>query len=91
MTAIDPKTGRIAWRHQLPGGGGPTGMLTTAGGLLFAGDGAGNLVAFDAANGTPLWNARLGTVTNAPQTYMLDGKQHVLVAAGDLLYAFRLN
>ena len=91
VTAIDPKTGRIAWRHSLPGGGGPTGMLTTAGGLLFAGDGAGNLVAFDAANGTPLWNARLGNVTNAPQTYMLDGKQHVLVAAGDQLYAFRLN
>jgi alcohol dehydrogenase (cytochrome c) len=91
VTAIDPKTGRIAWRHQLPGGGGPTGMLTTAGGLVFAGDGAGNLVAFDAANGTPLWNARLGNVTNAPQTYMLDGKQHVLVAAGEMLYAFRLN
>ena len=66
-------------------------MLTTAGGLLFAGDGAGNLVAFDAASGAPLWNARLRTVTNAPQTYMLDGKQHLLVAAGDLLYAFRLN
>jgi alcohol dehydrogenase (cytochrome c) len=91
VTAIDPKTGRIAWRHELPGGGGPTGMLTTGGGLLFAGDGAGNLVAFDAANGTPLWNARLGNVTNAPQTYMLDGTQHVLVAAGDMLYAFRLN
>jgi hypothetical protein len=30
-------------------------------------------------------------VTNAPQTYMLDGKQHVLVAVGDQLYAFRLN
>src|SRR5262249_50782758 len=90
-TAIDPKPGRIAWRHALPGGGGPTGMLTTAGGLLFAGDGAGNLVAFDAATGTPLWNARLGTVTNAPQTYMLDGKQHVLVAAGGVLYAFALN
>ena len=30
-------------------------------------------------------------VTNAPQTYLLDGKQHVLVAAGDMLYAFRLN
>ena len=91
VTAIDPKTAKIAWRHQLPGGGGPSGMLTTAGGLLFAGDGAGNLVAFDAASGAPLWHARLGTVTNAPETYMLDGKQHVLVAAGDMLYAFRLN
>jgi alcohol dehydrogenase (cytochrome c) len=91
VTAIDPRNGRVAWRHELPGGGGATGMLTTAGGLLFAGDGAGNLVAFDAATGRPLWNARLGSVTNAPQTYMLDGKQHVLAAAGDMLYAFRLN
>src|SRR4030095_565773 len=90
ITAIDPKTGKIAWRHTLPGGGGPTGMLTTGGGLLFAGDGAGNLVAYDAANGTPLWNARLGNVTNAPQTYMLDGKQHIVVAAGDQIYTFRL-
>jgi len=91
VTAIEPRTGKIAWRHELVGGGGASGMLTTAGGLLFAGDGAGNLVAFDAATGTPLWNARLGSVSNAPQTYLLDGKQHLLVAAGDMLYAFRLN
>jgi alcohol dehydrogenase (cytochrome c) len=91
ITAIDPKTGRVAWRHELRGGGGATGMLTTAGGLLFAGDGAGNLVAFDAATGTPLWHTRLGSVTNAPQTYLLDGKQYVLAAAGDELFAFRLN
>ncbi len=91
ITAIDPKTARIAWRHDLPGGGGATGMLTTAGGLLFAGDGGGNLVAFDSANGTPLWHTRLGNVSNAPETYTLDGKQYVLAAAGDMLYAFRLN
>jgi alcohol dehydrogenase (cytochrome c) len=48
-------------------------------------------VAFDAANGTPIWHVRLGTVTNAPQTYLLDGKQYALAAAGDMLYAFRLN
>jgi alcohol dehydrogenase (cytochrome c) len=91
VTAIEPRTGKVAWRHPLPGGGGATGMLTTGGGLLFAGDGAGNLVAFDATTGTPLWNARIGNVTNAPQTYLLDGKQYVLAAAGDMLYAFRLN
>jgi alcohol dehydrogenase (cytochrome c) len=80
-----------AYLATLPGGNGPTGMLTTAGGLLFAGDGAGNLVAFDAATGTPRWHTRLGSVTNAPQAYMLDGKQYILAAAGDMLYAFRLN
>jgi alcohol dehydrogenase (cytochrome c) len=90
ITAIDPKTAKVTWRHELPGTGGATGMLTTAGGLLFAGDGAGNLVAFDASNGAPLWHARLGSVSNAPQTYTLDGKQYVLAAAGDALYAFAL-
>ena len=90
ITAIDPKTAKVTWRHELPGAGGATGMLTTAGGLLFAGDGAGNLVAFDASNGALLWHARLGNVSNAPQTYTLDGKQYVLAAAGDALYAFAL-
>ena len=90
VTAIDPKTAKVAWRHQLSAGG-ATGMLTTAGRLVFAGDGAGNLVAFDAATGNPLWHARLGNVSNAPQTYMLDGKQYVLAAAGDALVAFVLH
>jgi hypothetical protein len=29
-------------------------------------------------------------VTNAPETFMVDGRQHVLIAAGDTLYAFAL-
>src|SRR4051812_1023495 len=91
ITAIDPKTARIAWRHELPGRGSPTGMLATAGRLLFAGDGSGNLVALDPAKGTPLWHARLGSVTAAPITYQLDGKQYVLASAGDALAAFVLH
>ena len=90
ITAIDPKTAKIAWRHELPSGGGATGMLTTAGRLLFAGDGSGNLVGFDAATGKPLWHSRIGMVSNAPQTYLLDGKQYVLASAGDALFAFSL-
>jgi alcohol dehydrogenase (cytochrome c) len=91
VTAMDPNTGKIAWRHALPGGGGATGMLTTAGKLLFAGDGSGNLVAFDPATGTPIWHSRIGAVSNAPETYMLDGKQYVLVAVGDMLAAYALS
>src|SRR5690242_6223807 len=91
ITAIDPKTVKIAWRHPLPGNGSPTGMLTTAGKLLFAGDGSGNLIAFDPATGKPLWHSRIGVTANAPQTYMLDGKQYVLASAGDALVAFVLN
>ena len=94
LTAIDYKTGKTAWRHRyrtnLNTGLG-TGLLVTAGRLLFGGDVSGNVVAYDPANGNPLWHTQLGQVTtNAPETYMVDGKQYVLVAAGDSLYAFAL-
>jgi alcohol dehydrogenase (cytochrome c) len=91
LTAIDYKTGKAKWRHRYPnahGGGG--GVLATAGGLVFAGDGAGSLVAHDAATGVPLWNTRIGEVSNAPQTYMLDGHQYVICATGDMLWSFLL-
>jgi alcohol dehydrogenase (cytochrome c) len=52
---------------------------------------SGNFVAYDPTSGTPLWHTQLGANTsNAPETYMVDGKQYVLVAAGDTLYAFTL-
>jgi alcohol dehydrogenase (cytochrome c) len=94
IAAIDYRTGRTVWRHKFatstPSGRGSQGLLTTAGRLLFGGDVSGNFIAFDAAKGTPLWHARIGQVTNAPQTYLVDGRQHVLVAAGDALYSFAL-
>jgi alcohol dehydrogenase (cytochrome c) len=90
LTAIDYKTGKIAWRHRYPTQGSGMGLLTTAGGLLFAGDLGGNIVAYDAANGKSLWHSRIGQVSNAAQTFMLDGHQYVLVAAGDQLFAFTL-
>jgi alcohol dehydrogenase (cytochrome c) len=96
MTAIDYKTGKVAWERRYSGSGswGGTyighGYLTTAGRLLFGGDPGGNLVAYDPANGRPLWHTRLGEVSSSPQTYMLDGRQYILVAAVDMLYAFAL-
>ena len=93
ITAVDYKTGKVAWQHRYPGVanyGLQNGLLTTAGRLLFAGDPGGSLVAYDTANGRPLWHSRVG-VSNAPETYMLDGHQYVLVGAGDSIYAFRLN
>ena len=93
LRAIDYKTGKPVWRHEFPGvggAGGGVGLLATAGKLVFTGDGGGNLVAFDATSGKPLWHTRLGSLSNAPQTYAVDGRQHVLVAVGDTLYAFAL-
>jgi alcohol dehydrogenase (cytochrome c) len=93
LTAIDYRTGKVTWRHEFPsisGGGGAGGVLATATNLVFTGDAAGNLVAFDARNGKPLWHSRIGTISNAPQTYMVDGRQYLLAAVGDTLYAFVL-
>ena len=93
LTAIDYKTGKVAWRRQYPGNagaGGGTGLLATAGGLLFAGDGGSNFVAHDAKTGKPIWHTRIGNISNAPETYMLDGHQYVLVATNDMIWAFTL-
>jgi alcohol dehydrogenase (cytochrome c) len=37
-----------------------------------------------------LWHSRIGSPSNAPQTFQVGGKQHVIVAVGDTLYAFAL-
>ena len=82
------------WKQKYPSAtnaGGGVGLLTTAGRLIFGADAGGNFVARDVATGKPLWHARLGNISNAPETFMLDGRQYVIVAAGDSLYAFTVN
>jgi len=90
LTAIDYKTGKVVWRRPYYGKGGGGGLLSTAGKLLFGGDGAGNLVAHDVATGAPLWHTRIGAVTNPPQTFLLDGHQYLIAATGDSVWAFML-
>lgn len=95
IEGINYQTGKIIQKWLVSGsrigyGGGLTGLLTTAGHLLF--DGVGNnLVAFNVTNMHPLWHSRIGSTQNAPETYMLHGHQYVLEAAGGSVYAFRLQ
>jgi PQQ-dependent dehydrogenase (methanol/ethanol family) len=92
LFAMDIHTGAVKWKHSHGGqGGGPGGgILTTSGHLLFTGDG-GNLVAFDPANGKILWHqALMSPLSNGPSSYMMDGRQILLVGAGDCLYALTL-
>jgi alcohol dehydrogenase (cytochrome c) len=93
LVAMDYHTGKPAWKIRYPGvtaGSGLNGLLTTAGHLLFANDARGNLVAHDAATGKPLWHTHINP-SNAPETYMLDGQQYVIVGAGDTMYAFTMQ
>jgi acido-empty-quinoprotein group A len=96
LDAIDTKTGDIAWSHPYltnsgRGGLGGPGILTTAGRLLFTGDYNANFIAFNPETGKPLWHfGVLQNVSNGPETYVLDGRQYVVVGAGDTLFAFAL-
>jgi alcohol dehydrogenase (cytochrome c) len=70
---------------------GGQGILTTAGKLLFSGDPTGNLIAFDPEADHILWHFRMtAPLTNGPMTYELDGRQYLVVGAGDTLFAFTL-
>jgi alcohol dehydrogenase (cytochrome c) len=92
LKALDYKTGKIVWQHEWPGGGGTSGLLTTAGNLLFSGDGSLHLVALDPSNGKIVWHTNLASnVSNGPETYLLDGKQYLVVGAGSQLYAFTVQ
>ncbi len=82
LSSIDLSNGKIAWQQKIeqPMIGG---VLITAGGLLFTGEGNGNFDAFDAANGELLWQSRNDAGVNAPPiSYEIDGVQYIAVAAG---------
>jgi glucose dehydrogenase len=72
-------------------GEGIAGLLTTAGKLLFTADNSANLLALDPATGRTLWHVNIGgRVVASPMTYELAGRQYVLFAVQDTLYAFAL-
>jgi alcohol dehydrogenase (cytochrome c) len=88
IDAIDYKTGQVKWRHEINSGS--TGLLSTAGGVLFANDGQ-NIVAWDAATGKALWHSQIGGISSPPETFLLDGRQHLLATGATGLYMYVLN
>jgi len=82
VTAVDYNSGKIRWQVKTPQ---PMigGILATAGGLVFTGEGNGQFKAYDAETGAILWNFQAGAGVNAPpSSYTVDGKQYIVVAAG---------
>lgn len=83
LIAFDPISGKTQWtvKHEQFWNGGP---LTTAGGLVFQGNGSGFFEAYNAENGERVWskNVRIGIMA-PPVTYMIDGEQYISILAGD--------
>lgn len=100
VTAVDLRTGRIAWTHKLAA---PiiSGLMATKGGVVFTGTSDKHFIALDARTGQQLWSANTDAAVNAPPiTYEIDGMQYIAVAAtglqtlntprGDEMLAFAL-
>ena len=82
VSAVDYNTGKIRWKVKTPQ---PMigGIMATAGGLVFAGEGNGQFKAYDSKTGNVLWNFQAGAGVNAPpSSYTVDGKQYIVVGAG---------
>ncbi len=69
-----------------------SGILTTAGDVLFTGGREGYFYALDAVTGQVLWKASLGgQIANGPITYMVDKQQYVSTISGNSLVTFGLR
>jgi alcohol dehydrogenase (cytochrome c) len=91
LRALDYRTGKVVWNHELGNGGSIAGILSTAGHLLFSADNSGNLLALDPDSGKTLWHLNAGgEMVASPMTYALDGRQYLIIAVQDILYAFAL-
>jgi|CZKU01.1.fsa_nt_gi PQQ-dependent dehydrogenase (methanol/ethanol family) len=82
LKAWDPVTQKEVWRVEQAGAWNG-GVLSTAGGLVFEGNGAGTFNAYSADKGAPLWsfNAQTGIVA-APISYAVGGQQYIAVVVG---------
>lgn len=88
LSAIDLRTGKIAWQDMVPQ---PMmgGSLATAGGLAFTGEGNGNFNAYDSRTGKLLWQFNAGAGCNAaPIAFEHQGEEFIAVACGG---NFQLN
>ena len=91
LKAIDVLTGTEKWSFPYfsnPNGG----ALSTAGGVVFAGDSDGNFIALDAKSGHDLWHVQVGAaIYSTAITFEVDNKQYVVIPAGSALFAFVLQ
>lgn len=93
LRALDPETGKLVWEKPMVGAqeANYTGVLSTAGGLVFHGETGGRFAAVDARTGKTLWTFPANEFPRAsPMTYAIDGRQYVATAMGGNIIAFAL-
>src|SRR5262249_16683794 len=91
IKALDPDTGKTMWDFKVFQSSWTTGVLATAGNVVFGALKDGNVVALDAKSGQHLWHFQAGgTLAASPMSYAVQGRQYVAVSAGNTLYAFAL-
>ncbi len=93
LRAFDIETGKVVWQIVLPGPmqSNYSGVLSTAGGLLFFGESSGGFAAVDAGNGKYLWHFETNHAIRAsPMTYAIDGRQYIAIASGANILSFAL-
>lgn len=79
LVAWDPVAQKERWRVDFNPSGG---VLSTAGDLIFVGDGAGKFMALDPSTGKSLWERALLPGVATPVTYEVNGTQFVAVMSG---------
>lgn len=91
VRAMDALTGDVRWTFPLLSPA-SSGVLATAGGLVFTGTIEGDFIALDAATGRSLWHMQTGSFINAnPMSFGIDGRQYVAISADRVLYVFGLK
>ena len=94
LRALNIETGAIVWEVPQPGPAKAktwSGVLATAGGVVFYGKPLGGFEAVDERNGKMLWRFETNTRMKAsPMTFELNGKQYIAVAAGPNILCFGL-
>ena len=92
VRALDIQTGNIVWDYELLSARTSSGTLSTAGGLVFFGEGSGALAALDAKTGKPVWHSQVNQAWRAsPMTYMVGGKQYIAIAGPTGFFSFALT
>ena len=91
VRAISPQTGDLEWEYPVQPRS-TAGVLSTAGDLVFSGTIDGFFFALDANTGEERWHINLGSRVHAgPMSYMVDGRQYVAIAAGNVLFTFAVR